>query len=57
MKINFNANNFYHFTVFKHNFIDFVYFSVILGWFSGILEKFWNPRWRIQDGGCFDIMM
>ncbi len=52
MKINFNAINSYLFTVFMHNFIDFVYFAVILGGFLAFLKNFEN-----QDGGCFDIMM
>ncbi len=33
MKIDLNAINFYLFTVFKHSFIVFVYFAVILGGF------------------------
>ncbi len=58
MKINFNTINFYLFTDFKHSFIDFVYFAVRnFGRLSVISKKNRNPRWRMQDGGCFDIMM
>ncbi len=46
MKINFKAINFYLFTVFKHSFIDFVYFAVILGGFLAFWKKF-----KVQDGG------
>ncbi len=46
MKIYTNAINFYLFTVFKHNFIDFVYFAVILGGFLAFLKTF-----ESQDGG------
>ncbi len=46
LKINFNAIHFYVFTVNKHNFIDFLYFAVILGGFLAFLKNF-----KIQDGG------
>ncbi len=49
-------NYFYIFTGLKHFCIHWVLCSDF-GWFSGILDKFWNPRWRIQEGGSFVIMM
>ncbi len=40
MEMNFNAINFYLFTVFKHSFINFVYFAVILGGFLAFWKNF-----------------
>jgi len=46
------------FLVFLQRFIYFEYFFlVILGDFLTFWENYENPRWRIQDGACFDIMM
>ena len=46
MKINFNSTIFTSFRFFLHCFIDFEYFSVILGGFL----MFWK-NFEIQDGG------